>query len=407
MALTDLKIRRTQPQLKDLWLTDEKGLRLLIKPSGARYWRLRYRFGGKQKTLALGVYPEITLKMAREERQNARRLLSKGIDPSLVKKELKQKSIMDDTNTFSVLTKEWWNFKKGVWTEDHAKRLMNRLKVNVFKTLDTKPINQIKPQDILYIIKEIESRNALDIASRVLQDIRRIFSYGVRMGWLKYNPAAELIGVTKPRKKKHLPSMKNHELGQFLCELDGYQERGRELTKLALQLLIFTFARSGEIRLAQWKEFDFAKSLWIIPAERMKMRTEHHIPLSTQALDTLVKIQEITGTYDLLFPSERNWRKAMSDNTMRRAMRHLGYDGQHPPKSKATPHGFRANASSILNEKEFNPDAIERQLSHMERNNVRAAYLHHAQYMQLRIEMMQWWADYLDKEKLKFKVGHD
>jgi len=312
--------------------------------------------------------------------------------------------IMNDTNTFSKIALDWWKHEKVTWTEDHANRLLHRLEKNTFKYLDNKPMDKILTRDILIVIKNIEKRGALDIAGRVLQDIRRVFTYAVRRDLLKFNPALDLTGVVKLKKRQHQPSMQNEELGQFMSELEQYGNRGHLLTQYALQLLIYTFTRSGEIRGATWDEFDFKKSIWKIPAERMKMGTEHLVPLSKQALSVLVKVQEISGIEKLLFPMINDRNRPMSDNTMRCAMRRMGYDGEHEGKSKATPHGFRANASSILNEKGFNPDAIERQLSHMERNSVRAAYIHHARYMEERTKMMQWWADYLDKEKVQYSA---
>jgi len=403
MPLTDLKIKRIVSQSKDLWLTDEKGLRLLVKPNGAKYWRLKYRFAGKQKTLAIGVYPDVGLKMARDEREKARLQLKQGIDPSVVKKENKYSSFMSDTNTFSILAKQWWEHEKGVWVKKHAKRVWTRLEVNSFKILDSKPIDQIVTKDILDVIKDIENRGALDVARRVLQDIRRVFSYAVRRDFIKYNPASDLSGIVKNYQRKHKPSMKNEELGGFMYDLEQYEEHGVFVTQYALQLLVYTFVRSGEIRTAKWSEFDFEKSLWKIPAERMKMKREHLVPLSKQALDVLVKVQKITGTHELLFPLKSNWRKRIAENTMCNAMRKMGYDGKGK-KSYATPHGFRANATSILNEQGFNPDAIERQLSHIEGNSVRAAYIHHAKFMDDRIKMMQWWADFLCEEKEKIKA---
>lgn len=398
MPLTDIQIKKVKPANKDQWLTDEKGLRLLIKPNGSRYWRMKYRFAGKQKTLALGVYPDVSLKMARLEREKARTMISEGVDPNEVKKQEKRKYIMGDHNTFSVLAQQWWEHQRATWSKDHAHRVWKRLKDNSFDLMDAKPIDQIRPKDIVETISLIEKRNALDVAKRVLQDIRRVFSYGVRLDWLPMNPATDLTGIVKTRKVKHRASMKNEELGQFLCELENYGNRGKNLTQYALKLLIYTFTRPGEVRLARWEEFDFAKSIWHIPGERMKMGTDHIIPLSKQVLSILLQIQEVSGQYELLFPSETDRFKAISDNTMRRAMRRMGYNGKVEGKSKATPHGFRANASSILNENGFNPDAVERQLSHQERNGVRAAYTHHAQYMDDRVIMMQWWADYLDHE---------
>ncbi len=401
MPLTDLQIRRLKPTEKDQWFTDEKGLRLLIKANGRCYWRLKYRFVGKQKTLALGVYPEVSLKQARILRDEARLTLSKNIDPGEQRKHQKRQGSMNEGNSFSVLAREWWELKTGMWSTRHANRLWSRLKTNTFAVLDRKPLGQIEPSDILEVVKIMEARDALDLGRRVLQDIKRIFSYGVQIGRLKYNPAGELKGVIKTWKKQHLPSMKNSELGRFLNELDQYDERGRKLTQYALKLLVYTFARSGEIFGARWEEIDVGKALWKIPAERMKMGTDHLIPLSRQVLSLLHQIHPLTGRYELLFPSERDWRRSMSNNTMRRAMHRLGYDGKTEGKSKATPHGFRANASSILNEQGFNPDAIERQLSHQERNGVRAAYMHHAQYLDERVKMMQWWADFLDAARSK------
>ena len=402
MALTDLKIKRTHAKTKDLWLSDEKGLRLLVKTNGSKYWRFKYRFAGKQKTLAIGVYPDVGLKMARNARDDARNQLRNGIDPNEIKKEEKYSRFMNDTNTFSVLAKQWWEHMKGKWSEEQQKRVWNRLSKNTFKVLDQKPIDEIITRDILIVIKAVEDRNALHVANRVVQDIRRVFSYAVQRDLLKYNPASELSGIVKPYEKKHRASMPNNQLGQFMSELAEYHHKGSLITQKALQLLVYTFLRSGEIRGARWEEFDFKKALWRIPAERMKMKTEHIVPLSKQVLKLLAEIQKISGNRDLLFPQKKNWRKMMSSNAMTFAMLKMQYDGEHLNKAKATPHGFRANATSILNEQGFNPDAIERQMSHIERNAVRAAYIHHAKYMDERVKMMQWWADFLDSCKAEF-----
>lgn len=257
---------------------------------------------------------------------------------------------------------------------------------------------------MIAVVRRIESRDALDVAARVQQDIRRICRYAVQMGRLWHNPAGDLSGVLKARKTSHRPSLGRDELPGFLRELEGYEKRGRLLTKLAIKLLVLTFVRSGELRGATWDEFDLEERLWRIPASRMKMGTEHLVPLSAQSVEVLEHIKPITGQYDLVFPSERRRTECMSDNTMRRAIFKMGYDGKTEGKSKAVPHGFRATASSILNESGFNPDAIERQLSHMERNGVRAAYTHHARYLEERREMMQWWADHLDAIRCGAKV---
>lgn len=405
MPLTDIQIKRLKPQEKDFFISDEKGLRLLVKVNGKKYWRLKYRFNGKQKTLALGVYPEVSLKDARNRRDEARKLLSDDIDPSEYKKEKKQQAIVNESNRFSVYAKQWWEHQKGTWSDVHANKLLRRLKDNCFDYLDQKPADQLKTKDILFVIKQIEQRGALDVASRVLQDINRIFSYAISHGMLEINPARELTNdVIQARKVEHRPSMKSSELGLFLKELEEYDKKGRILTKLALKMLVYTFVRSGELRGARWSEFNLKQKVWRIPEERMKMKTEHIVPLSKQVLKIIKQLKEISGQYELVFPSEKNRKQPMSDNTMRHALqKRLGWDGTKDGKSKAVPHGFRANASSILNEQGFNPDAIERQLSHMERDGVRAAYTHHARYLGEREKMMQWWADFLDSERKKIK----
>ncbi|MEE9451866.1 MAG: tyrosine-type recombinase/integrase [Gammaproteobacteria bacterium] len=404
MPLTDAVIKQAKPRDADYWLSDEKGMRLLIKKNGSKYWRLKYRFGGKQKTLALGVYPGVSLKAARLGRDDARKLLSLHQDPSQVKQDQKTKS-GKATDSFSVIALEWWNQQKGTWTDDHACRVWKRLEDNC-SAIWTKSINDIEAHEVVSVVRQIEKRDALDVAGRVLQDINRVGRYAVQTGVARYNPASELSGVTKNRKTEHRASLPREAMPRFLLDLSRYQEKGRLLTQLAIQLLTLTFVRPGELRGALWKEFDFEEQLWRIPSERMKMRTEHLVPLSNQALDVIKKIQTISGQYELLFPSERNRNVPMSDNTMRRAIFRLGYDGNTAGKPKANPHGFRATASSILNEKGYNPDAIERQLSHVERNGVRAAYIHHARFLDERKKMMSWWGSYLDELRLEAISGN-
>lgn len=401
MALTALQIKNLEIQDKDYWLSDEKGLRLLVKRNGAKYWRLKYRFQGKQKTLALGVYPDVSLKDARLARDESRLKIAKGIDPSNERKEEKRNQLIANGFVFSVLAKEWWENQKGTWTEDHANRVWTRLKDNSFNSLDSIPLESIKPQDVLAVIRAIEKRGALDVASRVLQDIRRVFSFAIQSGKLTFNPATDLSGVLKARKSQRRASLPNNRLGPFLVDLRSYSVNGRLLTQLALELLVYTFVRPGELRGCRWEEFSIEERIWRIPASRMKMNQEHLVPLSDQAIEILEKIKPITGRYDLVFPSEKRRENPMSDNTMRMAMFRMGYDGETEGKPKATPHGFRANASSILNESGFNPDAVERQLAHIERNNVRAAYIYHAQYLDERTKIMQWWADYIDEQYKK------
>ncbi len=400
MALSDLQIKQCKPDDKDIWLSDERGLRLLIKPNGSKYWRLKYRFVGKQKTLALGVYPSVSLKDAREAVANAKKLLKNGVDPGQKKKEDRYLAEVRHAHSFESIAQEWWEHQKGTWTDDHASRVWTRLKDNSFAQIGKKPVGDILPQEVIAIVRAIEDRSAPDVAARVLQDMRRVCRYAVQTGRLITNPASELTDILKGRKTAHRPSLPRNELPGFLKLLPEYDKQGRLLTRLAIELLILTFVRPGELRGARWGEFDLDEKVWRIPGERMKMGTDHMVPLSRQALEVLEQIRPISSQYEFVFPSERRRTECMSDNTMRRAIFKLGYDGTVAGKSKVTPHGFRATASSILNETGFNPDAIERQLSHMERNGVRAAYTHHARYMDDRKKMMQWWADYLDQHRL-------
>lgn len=397
MALTDTRIRQIKPTEKDQWFTDSGGLRLLVKPNGSKYWRLKYRYLDKQKTLAIGVYPAVSLKEARDKAIDAKRLLARGIDPSQQRKQERRQVRFNVENSFTALAREWWEHQKGTWSEDHANRIWTRIQEDALPSIGSYPIIAIQPQDIISVIRKVEQRDALDVASRVLQDIRRICRYAVQTGRLGQNPAADLTGILKTRKASHRDSLSREDLPGFMRDLEAYDQTGRRLTKLAIQLLLLTFVRSGELRGARWEEFDLGQKIWRIPADRMKMKTEHLVPLSDQAIRVLEQIREISGQHALLFPSERNRRQSMSDNTMRKAIFKMGYDGKTRGKSKAVPHGFRATASSILNEQGFNPDAIERQLAHMERNGVRAAYTHHARYLDDRAKMMQWWADFLDR----------
>ena len=369
---------------------------MLIRKNGRKYWRLDYRFRGKRKTLSLGVYPHVTLKAAREKRRETKKLLEQNTDPSEVRKEQKR---IQDIICFEEVAMQWWEHQRDTWSEDHAYRVMKRLKDNAFPEIGRLSIDGITPKRVIATIKKIETRDALDVASRVKQAICAVYRYAIQHGIAVYNPVADLTGIVKQRKTTHRPSLPREELPQFLRQLSTYGDRGRLLTQLAIKLLVLTFVRSGELRGALWEEFDPEAKLWRIPPARMKMKSEHIVPLSKQALQCLEQLRPLSGNYPLLFPSERLRDQPMSDNTMRRAIFKLGYDGNTEGKSKAVPHGFRVTASSILNESGFNPDAIERQLAHRESNSVRAAYTHHARYLEERTKMMQWWADFLDQQE--------
>lgn len=388
MALTDPAVKQAKPRENTYKLADEKGLYLLVNPKGAKYWRLKYRYGGKEKVLALGVYPDVSLKKARADASEAKAQLRNGIDPGNARKLKKRETRLSVENSFEVIAMEWLANMKGEWTSLHAERVLLSLKKDVFPYLGHRPFIEIQPPDILEVVRKVESRDALDVASRVLQRCSAIFRYAVQTGRSQVNPARELTGVLKRRKVQHRAAITRAELPELLRAVSSYD--GHIITRLALKFLIHTFVRPGELRGAQWAEFDLEAKIWRIPGERMKMDTEHIVPLSRQAIVLLEELRPISGHYDLLFIGERSRAKPISENTMTYALYRLGY------KSRATAHGFRTTASSILNEEGFNPDAIERQLSHLERNQVRGAYTQHAEYLKDRVKMMQWWADYLE-----------
>lgn len=388
MKLTATAIKQAKPRERDYKMGDGKGLYLLVKKSGGKYWRLKYRIGGKERVLALGVYPEVSLAEARRLTDDARDLIRGGTDPNEHKRDQEQQESESARNNFEAVALEWHHHQKGRWSENHAYRVLDSLKADVFPVIGRKPITDITPPEVLSVVRQVESRGALDVAGRVLQRTSAVFRFAVQTGKATVNPAAELTGVLKTRRTQHRAALPRDELPVFLRKVDDYQ--GHPVTRLALRLLVLTFVRSGELRGARWEEFDLDNRLWRVPAERMKMGIEHLVPLADQAIDVLEELRPFTGQYERVFPGDHNRHKPMSENTLLYAMYRMGY------KARATPHGFRAVASSILNEAGFNPDAVERQLAHMERNEVRGAYTHLAKYMKERQKMMAWYADHLD-----------
>lgn len=397
MSLTAIQIKEAAPSEKDQKLSDGQGMYLLVQKSGGKYWRMDYRFAGKRKTFAIGVFPQVSLKEARDRRYEARKMLSDGLDPSQEKKKLK---MLSDVPTFAEIVDRWWGHEKDRWSSDHASRVIKRLRDNSFRELGNIPADQITPLQVIAVLKKIEARGALDVASRVKQGIKASYRYAVQHGLVQSNPANDLDGIVRPRKIQHRASLPRNELPRFLAELDDYYLMGSLITQLAAELLILTLVRSGELRAAKWADFEIEDSMWRIPADTRKNKSEDHVvPLSTQAVELLLRLKDISGGADLLFPSSSNRTKSISENTMRSAIFRMGYDGNAWGKSKAVPHGFRNTASSILNEEGFTPDAVERQLSHGERDSVRAAYTHHARYLKERKLMLQWWADFLDAQR--------
>lgn len=388
MPLTDRTIKQAKPKPRDYKLFDEKGLYVLLKINGSKYWRFKYRFLRREKSLALGIYPDVSLKEARIMRDDARKLLSQNLDPGQSKQHEKNAEKIKAANSFRVVAEEWHDINKQKWTEDHAERVLYSLEKDIFPFIGNLSIADIQPTELLNVIKRIEKRDALDLAKRLLQRCSAVFTHAVITGRVTYNPARDLTSAIRTRKTTHQPSIPRAELPTLLKRIDSYD--GLDQTKLALRLLIHTFVRPGELRKARWAEFDLTTKQWHIPGERMKMGTEHIVPLTKQAINILKELEPITGHLGLVFPGERNDRKPMSENTLLFCLYRLGYKG------KATPHGFRATASSILHEQNFNSDAIERQLSHIERNKVKGAYSYHAEFMKEREKIMKWWSAYID-----------
>jgi len=391
MSLSDAKVRNVKPRTKPYKIADGEGLFLLVTPAGGKYWRLKYYFADKEKLLALGVYPEVTLADARERRAHARKVLAAGNDPGEAKREAKRIVIQKHANTFEVVAREWHQNRLEKWTPGHAKKILKRLETHVFNRIGTRPIADISTAELLSVMRRIEGHGS-EIAHRLLQICGQVFLYGVITQRVTVNPAISLRGALKPVVKKNHAYVKPDELAEYLQRLNAYD--GSLQTKLALTFLLLTFVRTGELRGAEWAEINLDKAEWRIPAARMKMRDPHIVPLSRQAVAVLKELLSLTGQWRFVFPNQHKPSGCMSENTMLYALYRMGYH------SRATGHGFRSTASTVLNEHGFPPDVIERQLAHGERDKVRAAY-NHAQYLPERRKMMQWWADHLDKVAAK------
>ncbi|WP_419236269.1 tyrosine-type recombinase/integrase [Serratia fonticola] len=405
MALTDIKVRTSKPEEKQYKLTDGNGMHLLVHPNGSKYWRLQYRFGGKQKMLALGVYPDVSLADARARRDEARKQIANGIDPSDKKKT--DKVEQNEARTFEEVAIEWHATNKK-WSEEHSKRVLKSLEDNLFPTIGKRNIVELKTRDLLAPIKVVELSGRLEVASRLQQRSTAIMRYAVQSGLIDYNPAQEMAGAVASSNRQHRPALELKRTPELLQRIDSYT--GRPLTRLAFELTLLIFIRSSELRFARWSEIDFETAMWTIPPERepiegvkhshrgSKMRTPHLVPLSRQALSILKQIQKFSGSHDLIFIGDHDPRKPMSENTVNKSLRVMGYD----TKVEVCGHGFRTMAcSSLIESGLWSKDAVERQMSHMERNSVRAAYIHKAEHLDERKLMLQWWADYLDANREK------
>ncbi|MBU0673074.1 MAG: tyrosine-type recombinase/integrase [Proteobacteria bacterium] len=390
MALTDVAARQAKPGTKTQRKSDGGGLFLEIRPNGSKYWRLAYRFGGKQKLLALGVYPNVSLLKAREGRETAKKQIANGIDPGNAKKTLKL--VQAGEGSFENVAREWFAQKSPVWAESHSSKIIARLELDIFPWIGAKQINTVTAPELLAVLRRIESRGAVDTANRAKQNCSQIFRYAIATGRTDRDPAADLRGALKSTRKRHYPTIIDPgKIGELMRAIDGYS--GSLLVRCAIKLAPLVFVRPGELRHAEWSEIDFTAAEWRIPAHKMKMKTMHLVPLSKQATDILKDIQPLTGEGKYIFPGERTLADPISNNTINAALRRLGYT-----KDEMTGHGFRAMASTRLYEMGWPSDVIERQLAHGERNTVKAAYCH-AEYLDDRKKMMQVWADYLDRLK--------
>jgi integrase len=398
--LTELAVKSAKPSEKVRKLTDGGGMYLLVHPNGSKYWRLDTRIDGKQKTLSFGVWPEVSLSEAREQRDEAKKKVKGDINPieerweqkrikAAEAKEQQQREEVQGT-PFEKVAHEWMQRQERRWTSKHAFDVRRGLENHVFPEIGATPITELGTKGVLDALRKIEAQGKHEAASRARQRCEKVFGYGIITGQCEHNPAAGLRDALTPPRKKPQPALKPDELPEFLNRLEDYD--GHMLTKFAMWFMLYTFVRTKELRLAEWNQFELEgeNPTWTIPAATMKMRREHLVPLSFQAIEVLEQVQEFSGPDGLVFPQQDNPHKPMSENTMLFALYRMGYH------SRATTHGFRATASTILNESgQWHPDAIERQLAHVEGNKVRAAY-GRSLHLEQRRKMMQWWADHLD-----------
>ncbi len=396
MKLTDIKCKSAKPSNKSVKMSDGGGMYLEIMPNGSKYWRLKYRIRVKdqeklkEKRLALGVYPEISLKEARERRDEAKSLLEQGKDPSLEKKKKKALSQESNVNTFEAVALEWYEVNKSKWSERYADGVLTRLETYIFPEIGSYPITEIEPPLLLQTIRKIENRPAIEIAKRQLQKCSEVFCYAIACGKGIRDPSSDIKAALRPQKTSHYAALDVKELPEFLQVLERNEARLYRNTMNAIKLLMLTFVRTSELINATWDEIDFERKEWIIPAERMKMDKEHLVPLSRQVIEILIDQKEIAGDWPLVFPSSVRPKQSISNNTVLGAIKRMGYQG------RMTGHGFRALAmSTIKQELGYRHEVVDRQLAHSPRNKIDAAY-DRALFLEERKKMMQEWADYID-----------
>jgi integrase len=391
--LTDTACRTAKPSKKARKLFDGRGLYLEVAPGGGRWWRLKYRHGGKEKRLSLGTYPDTSLAMAREKRDDARKLLASGIDPSAHRKATVAALASQDANSVEVVAREWFGKQKSSWVPEHASRVLMRLENDVFPYLGKQDVGEITAKELLACLNRVADRGAIESAHRILQCVGQVFRYAIATDRAERNPASDLRGALPPVKPEHHAAITDPKaIGKLLRAINAYEGHG--ITRAALRLAALTFVRPGELRQAEWSEFDLDAAEWNIPAERMKMREPHLVPLSDQAVEILRELYDVTGrggSGRFVFPNPRSRERPMSSGGVLAALRRMGYD-----KATMSGHGFRAMARTVLDEQlHFRADYIEHQLAHAVRDPNGRAYNRTA-HLPERREMMQSWADYLD-----------
>ena len=400
LPLTDMEIKKAKPESKQKTLFDGGGLHLLVTPSGGKLWRFKYRHLGKEKLMSFGSYPEVTLEQARKDRLEARKLISQDIDPIEFRRSHKAFKKELIANTFELIAREWHHkfSSAGKWSPGHADDILHRLEKDIFPPIGSRPISEMKPKELLNVLENIASRGALDTAHRLRHHCSMIFRYAIVSGRAERDIAADLREALPSVKNRHLAALTQPtDFAPLLRAIDEYQ--GSFVVKCALQLMSMLFCRPGELRAAEWCEINFQESIWEIPAERMKMKISHLVPLSKQAISVIKALQPYTGEGKYLFPSHRSPLRCMSDNALNAALRRMGFT-----KEEATAHGFRASARTMLDEKlHFPVVIIEHQLSHSVRDALGTAY-NRTSHLPERVEMMQRWSDYLDGLKTIAKI---
>ena len=389
MPLTDTTIKKAKPGPTPVKLSDSGGLYLMVTPGGSKLWRWKYRIGGIEKVMALGAYPQVTLAQAREGVAKARKLLAVGDDPMAQRKADKLAKLTAAENSFQTVALLWWEQWRSAKSPRHADDVHKRLKADVFPAIGKRPVSDIQAPELVAMVKAIAGRGALDIAKRALQTSGQVFRYAIAHGLAQRNPATDIkpADILAARKAGNYARLDAKELPELLRHMEAYQ--GAPVTRLAMKLMALTFVRTSELIGARWAEFDLEAGRWDIPPERMKMKTPHIVPLSSQAINVLQTLQLVSGHGELLFPGERDHQMPMSNNTILKALERMGYKG------RMTGHGYRGIASTVLHEIGFNHAHIELQLAHQERDEVSAAY-NHATYLSDRAKMMQHWGDYLE-----------